>query len=326
MRRFILMVAAVVLCVSTAIAQVSVERPYAVGADISWLQAQEDHGVVFSDGGVQGDSIEILRDNGFNYIRLRIFVNPRSELGYSQRDGYCDLEHTLQMARRVKDAGIYLLLDFHYSDNWADPQKQIMPQAWQTYSYDEVCAAVYDHTKEVLQALAAQGTSPDMVQVGNEVSNGMLWPYGSVRHSFEGLCGLLKEGVRATREFAPGAELMMHVALGGQAEESERFFDAMAQYGVEYDIIGQSYYPEWHGTLEELEANANALVVKYRKPLIVVEYRDHYVDIERIVRSLPDGMGHGTFIWEATSPQWGGLFDENGAATEAMDRYNNIVK
>ena len=314
------------LMVSMVAAQVTVDRPYAVGADISWLQAQEEYGVVFSDGGVEGDAIEILRDNGFNYIRLRIFVNPRSELGYSQRDGYCDLEHTLQMARRIKAAGMYLLLDFHYSDNWADPQKQIMPQAWQTYSYDEVCDEVYSHTREVLQALEAQGTVPDMVQVGNEVSNGMLWPYGSVRHSFEGLCGLLKEGVRATREYAPGAEVMIHVALGGQAEESERFFDAMAQYGVEYDIIGQSYYPEWHGTLEELEANTKALVVKYMKPLIVVEYRDHYLDIERIVSSLPNGMGRGTFIWEATSPQWGGLFDERGAATEALDRYNGIAK
>ena len=303
-------------------AQVTIEKPYAVGADISWLQSQEDDGTVFSDGGVEGDAMEILRDNGFNYIRLRLFVNPRSELGYSRREGYCDLEHTLTMAKRIKDAGMYFLLDFHYSDNWADPQKQIMPQAWQTFSYDEVCAAVYEHTKEVLVALESQGTAPDMVQVGNEVSNGMLWPYGSVRHSFEGLCGLLKEGVRAVREYAPSAEVMLHVALSGQAEESERFFDAMAEYGVEYDIIGQSYYPEWHGTLEELEVNTNALVRKYNKPLIVVEYRDHYLDIERIVSSLPDGLGRGTFIWEATSPHWGKLFDETGAATPALDAYN----
>ena len=246
----------------------------------------------------------------------------KSELGYSQRDGYCDLEHTLDMAKRIKEAGMMFLLDFHYSDNWADPQKQIMPQAWQTFSYDEVCDAVYEHTKDVLLALEAQGTMPEMVQVGNEVSNGMLWPYGSVRHTFEGLCGLLKEGVRAVREYAPDAEVMLHVALGGQAEESIRFFDAMAEYGVEYDLIGQSYYPEWHGTLEELEANTNALVLRYNKPLIVVEYRDHYLDIERIVSSLPNGLGRGTFIWEATSPQWGKLFDETGAATPALDDYN----
>jgi arabinogalactan endo-1,4-beta-galactosidase len=321
MKRFIL-VALAMLVVVAATAQVTIEKPFAVGADISWLQSQEDRGVRFTDGGVEGDAIEILRDNGMNYIRLRLFVNPKSELGYSQRDGYCDLEHTLVMAKRIKEAGMMFLLDFHYSDNWADPAKQIMPQAWQTFSYDEVCDAVYNHTKETLLALEAQGTEPDMVQVGNEVSNGMLWPYGAVRHSFEGLCGLLKEGVRAVREYAPDAEVMIHVALGGQAEESERFFDAMAEYGVEYDIIGQSYYPEWHGTLEELESNANALVQRYNKPLIVVEYRDHYLDIERIVRSLPNGMGRGTFIWEATSPDWGKLFDREGAATEALDDYN----
>ena len=321
MKRILFMMFAM-LATFAASAQVALERPYAVGADISWLQSQEDNGLVFSDGGVDGDAIEILRDNGMNYIRLRLFVNPQSELGYSQRDGYCDLAHTLVMARRIKEAGMYFLLDFHYSDNWADPAKQIMPQAWQTYSYEEVCNAVYEHTKSTLEALKAQGTLPDMVQVGNEVSNGMLWPYGAVRHSFAGLCGLLKEGIRAVREYAPKAEVMVHVALGGQAEESECFFDAMAEYGVDFDIIGQSYYPEWHGTLEELESNAKTLVAKYDKPLIVVEYRDHYLDIERIVRSLPNGMGRGTFIWEATSPAWGKLFDSNGAATPALDDYN----
>lgn len=317
-----LLILVAILTLGSLSAQQSNEHPYAVGADISWLQSQEAHGIRFSDGGVEGDALDILRDNGFNYIRLRLFVNPKSELGYSQRDGYCDLEHTLQMAKRIKEAGMYFLLDFHYSDNWADPQKQIMPQAWQTLSYEEVCNAVYEHTKETLVALSEQGTLPDMVQVGNEVSNGMLWPYGSVRHSFEGLCGLLKEGVRAVREYAPNAEIMLHVALGGQAEESQRFFNAMAEYGVEYDLIGQSYYPEWHGTLQELEANTRDLVIRYNKPLIVVEYRDHYLDIERIVSSLPNNLGRGTFIWEATSPQWGKLFDETGAATPALDNYN----
>lgn len=321
MKRFLALAVALV-AISAAVAQTTIERPYAVGADISWLQSQEDRGIRFSDGGTEGDAIEILRDNGFNYIRLRLFVNPRSELGYSQRDGYCDLEHTLQMAKRIKDAGMYFLLDFHYSDNWADPQKQIMPQAWQTYSYSEVCNAVYEHTRDVIVALEKQGTMPDMVQVGNEVSNGMLWPYGSVRHSFEGLCGLLREGVRAVREYAPSADVMLHVALGGMWEETECFFDAMDEYGVEYDVIGQSYYPEWHGTLEDLEHNLRTMAKEFGKPIYVVEYRDYYLDIDRIVAALPDGLGRGTFIWEATSPDWGKLFDREGAATPALDDYN----
>ena len=322
MKRFLALAVALV-AISAAVAQTTIERPYAVGADISWLQSQEDRGIRFSDGGTEGDAIEILRDNGFNYIRLRLFVNPRSELGYSQRDGYCDLEHTLQMAKRIKDAGMYFLLDFHYSDNWADPQKQIMPQAWQTYSYSEVCNAVYEHTRDVIVALEKQGAMPDMVQVGNEVSNGMLWPYGSVRHSFEGLCGLLREGVRAVREYAPSADVMLHVALGGMWEETERFFDAMDEYGVEYDVIGQSYYPEWHGTPEDLEHNLRTMAKEFGKPIYVVEYRDYYLDIDRIVAALPDGLGRGTFIWEATSPDWGKLFDREGAATPALDDYNS---
>ena len=320
--RKILALTVALLSFSVVMAQTTIERPYAVGADISWLQSQEDYGTKFTDGGVEGDALEILRDNGFNYIRLRLFVNPRSELGYSQRDGYCDLEHTLQMARRIKDAGMYFLLDFHYSDNWADPQKQILPQAWQTFSYEEVCNAVYEHTRDVLIALEKQGTAPDMVQVGNEVSNGMLWPYGSVRHSFEGLCGLLCEGVRAVRDYAPKADVMLHVALGGMVEETQRFFDAMAEYGVDYDVIGQSYYPEWHGTLEDLERNLKSMAKEIGKPIYVVEYRDYFLDIDRIVEALPDGLGLGTFIWEATSPQWGKLFDEKGASTSALDDYN----
>ena len=321
MKRFVC-VMVTVLFTTSLFAQRDNELPYCVGADVSWLQSQEAAGITFSDGDVKGDALDILRDNGFNYIRLRIFVNPRSELGYSQRDGYCDLEHTLLMAKRIREAGMQLLLDFHYSDNWADPQKQIMPQAWQTFSYEEVQRALYDHTREVLNALVEQGTPPDMVQVGNEISNGMLWPYGSVRHSFEGLCGLVGEGVRAVREVTPDAVVMLHVALGGQLEESMRFFDAMAEYGIEYDVIGQSYYPEWHGTLEELESNLNNMAERYAKPLIVVEYREHYTDIDRIVRSLPNNLGRGTFIWEATSPDWGALFDRSGAAAPALDDYN----
>ncbi len=321
MKRVFLLVIAIASYIGVS-AQKTDNTVYAVGADISWLQSQEDRGTKFSDAGVESDAIEILRTNGFNYIRLRLFVDPRSELGYSRHEGYCDLEHTLQMAKRIKDAGMYFLLDFHYSDNWADPQKQIMPQAWQTLSYREVCEEVYKHTKSTLEALVEQGTAPDMVQVGNEISNGMLWPYGSIRHSFDGLCGLVKEGVRAVREITPKAEVMLHVALGGQANESQRFFNAMAEHDVDYDLIGQSYYPEWHGTLEELEINLKDLAERYRKPIIVVEYRDHYLDIDRIVQSLPYGLGHGTFIWEATSPDWGKLFDRNGAATPALDNYN----
>ena len=292
-----------------------------LGIDVSTYLEELEHGARYFDGDVQIDPLDAFYANGVNFLRIRLWNHPFGEAGEPYLAGSCDMEHYLRLASLAKGKGYRLLLDFHYSDFWADPGKQITPKAWQNYTIDQLVEAVYAFTKECLTAAAAQGVPPEMVQVGNEVSNGMLWPYGSVRHSCEGLCGLLKEGVRAVREHAPDAEIMIHVALGGQAEESERFFDAMAEYGVEYDLIGQSYYPEWHGTLEELEANANALVAKYKKPLIVVEYRDHYLAIDRIVRSLPDGLGRGTFIWEATSPHWGKLFDDSGAATEAIKAY-----
>lgn len=321
MKTIISLCAALCVAAATLSAQTHREIPYCVGADVSWLQSQEDKGTVFSADGRQGDAIEILCDKGFNYIRLRIFVDPRSSMGYSHRDGYCDLEHTLTMARRIRQAGASLLLDFHYSDDWADPQKQIMPLAWQTFSREEVEQAVYAHTREVLEALCRQGTPPSMVQVGNEISNGMLWPYGSIRHSFDGLCRLLENGIRAVRECVPEAAVMLHVALGGQNEESVRFFDEMIRHDIDFDLIGQSYYPEWHGTVTDLENNLRDLAVRYRKPLIVVEYRQGFEDIERIMRSLPEATGRGSFIWEATSPKWGNLFDENGAATPAIEAY-----
>jgi arabinogalactan endo-1,4-beta-galactosidase len=147
-----------------------------LGADISFLPQLEARGMKFSDQGVEKDVLEILKAHHINYIRLRIFNNPAADSGYSPGKGFCDLPHTLAMAKRVKAAGLKLLLDFHYSDTWADPQKQFKPQAWLALSGPALAQAVHDYTKQVLLAMQAQGTPPDMVQVGNEISHGMLWP------------------------------------------------------------------------------------------------------------------------------------------------------
>jgi beta-galactosidase len=153
-----------------------------LGADISFLPELEARGISFSDNGNAKDAIQILKDHGFNYVRLRIFNDPSRDDGYSPKKGFCDLQHTKDMAKRVKQAGMKLLLDFHYSDYWADPGKQYKPAAWKNLSFTDLKKSVYEYTKKVIQELKDQGTVPDMVQIGNEINHGMIWPEGSVTH------------------------------------------------------------------------------------------------------------------------------------------------
>jgi arabinogalactan endo-1,4-beta-galactosidase len=259
---------------------------------------------------------------------LRIFVNPDGEGGYS-KEGFCDLAHTLTMAKRIKAAGMGFLLDFHYSDTWADPGHQRKPEAWANLHGADLAKAVHDHTKDVMTALKKQGTSPDMVQIGNEISNGMLWPDGNVWKSgkWDVFCGLIKAGIAGAKEVDPSVKVMVHLAWGGQNAQSRAFLDKALAQGVEFDILGQSYYPKWHGTLEDLKANLTDLAQRYKQPIIIVEYSVPNIRaINDIVRGLPDGKGLGTFIWEPT--KWGGpaLFDANGNTKPDIDVYQKMVE
>jgi beta-galactosidase len=293
-----------------------------LGADISFLPELEARGMKFSDNGTEKDAIQILKDHGFNYVRLRIFNDPARDSGYSPGKGFCDLAHTKQMAKRVKDAGMKLLLDFHYSDYWADPGKQYKPAAWRGLSFEELKKAVYDYTKDVIQQLKDQGTTPDMVQIGNEINHGIIWPEGNVSN-FDGLAQLVNAGTAATRSVDPSITMMLHVALGGQNDESVFFIDNMLARGVYFDVIGESYYPKWHGTLDDLRDNLNDLVRRYGKDVIVVEYSHKKEEVNKIAFELPDGKGKGTCIWEPLST-WEKVFDDKGKANELMKLYDEI--
>jgi arabinogalactan endo-1,4-beta-galactosidase len=224
------------------------------------------------------------------------------------------------MARRVHDAGMDLLLNFHYSDYWADPQQQNKPLAWQDLSFDSLKATMRQYTTHVIRALAAQGTPPAMVQVGNEINHGLLWPDGHISH-LDNLAELLKAGVAGVREADPDVPVMMHLALGGQNEEAVFWLDNMIARGLQFDVIGLSYYPRWHGTLPDLYANTHDLVERYGLPVDVVEYGWFAPEIHQIVFGLPDHMGQGTFIWEPL----GRFFDrETGEATDALKAYNQL--
>jgi arabinogalactan endo-1,4-beta-galactosidase len=293
-----------------------------IGADISFLPELEDRGMKFKDNGIEKDAILILRDHGFNYIRLRIFVNPENDKGYSPQKGYCGLRYTLEMAKRIKNAGLKLLLDFHYSDYWADPQKQTKPLAWDNLSFGTLKDSIKIYTSKVLAALKDQGTLPDMVQIGNEINHGMMWPDGHISNPDQ-LADLIKAGIEGINVVDPKIPVMLHIALGGQNKEAVFWLDNMIARGVKFDIIGLSYYSRWHGTLDDLKFNLNDLVKRYHKPVNVVEYSNFKKEVHDIVFNLPDNLGRGAAIWEPLN--WNtDMFNRNGEATSVILLYNDV--
>ncbi|ULC60368.1 glycosyl hydrolase 53 family protein [Flaviramulus sp. BrNp1-15] len=293
-----------------------------IGADISFLPQIENREGKFIENGEEIDALDLLKKHGFNYIRLRVFVNPEKEKGYSPKDGFCDLEHTLAMAKRIKAAGMKFLLDFHYSDYWADPQKQFKPKAWEGLNFEELQAVVTTYTSDVLNALKTQGTLPDMVQVGNEINHGMIWPDGHIGN-LDGLASLLRAGVKGVNNVDASIPIMMHIALGGQNKEAVFWLDNMIARDVKFDIIGLSYYPRWHGTLNDLHYNLNDLLKRYNKPLNVVEYNDYAKEVHDIVFGLPDNMGKGAAIWEPLG--WrSGMFNREGEVNDKIMVYDAL--
>jgi arabinogalactan endo-1,4-beta-galactosidase len=282
---------------------------FIIGADMSGIGARLAGGfrgrepVPAVEEGVHWT--DTVRKGGLNYVRLRIFNDPTISNGHERAyssQGFCDLPHTIEIARQIKAAGLGLLLDFHYSDTWADPGKQWKPMAWNDLEGKELEQALYDFTKDVLTQLKAAGAAPEMVQVGNEVINGMLWPDGRIDEygDWTVFCNLLKAGVRAVRDFDPDIKIMMHLALGGENHRSRNFLDKIIAQGVDFDIIGKSYYAQWHGTLSDLRSNLFDLAGRYDKPIMLVEYGGWGTDVRTlhdIVRALPDGKGIGACIF-----------------------------
>lgn len=293
-----------------------------LGADISFLPQLEDRGIKFSDNGVEKDAIQILKDHGFNYIRLRIFNNPAADSGYSPKRGFCDLEHTKQMAKRIKAAGMKFLLDFHYSDYWADPGKQYKPLAWKGLSFTLLKDSMYAFTKKVISELKAQGTTPDMVQVGNEINHGIIWPDGHISH-LDSLAQLINAGTEAVLSVDPSIIMMLHIALGGQNDESVWFIDNMLARGVYFDVIGQSYYPRWHGTIDDLRNNMGDLAKRYGRDIYLVEYSQMKKEVHEISFNLPGDRGKGTCIWEPLNT-WEKIFDEKGKSNELLKLYDEF--
>lgn len=241
------------------------------GMDISTLLEVERCGGRFYNRGECEDAIDILKEYGMNMIRLRLWNDPFDENGISYGAGGNDIETLVTLAKRAKKKGIDYLLDFHYSDFWADPGKQRIPKAWRGLDLDGLVCAVHDYTAQVLTRCHMEGIIPRMAAVGNELSNGLLWPYGEVPR-YEAIARLLNGGIRAVREFDPSIQVMLHLDNGGNNALYRTWFDQYFQNGgADFDCIGLSYYPFWHGTLDMLKDNLNDLAVRYHKNLYVAE-------------------------------------------------------
>jgi arabinogalactan endo-1,4-beta-galactosidase len=254
----------------------SVPASVFLGADISSLERIEQGGMVFSDDARSGDAIAILRAHGSTVFRLRLFVDP-DHLDVRVND----LAYTIRMAQRIKAAGGKLLLDFHYSDTWADPGHQATPAAWASLPFDSLELRVESYSDSVITQLKAAGALPDLVQIGNEPDAGMLWPLGQLYvpgadtlTAWTHFTRLLKAGISGVRSaLGPGESLriLLHYSQGGDTGGTQWFFDHMLAYGVPFDLIGLSYYPWWHGTLGQLQTNMAQAAARYGKDIAVVE-------------------------------------------------------
>ncbi len=325
------------------------------GGDVSSVKKNEDFGGrYFTSSGQQADPLAILRGAGMNYARLKVWVNPA--------DGYNNKARVLTMAGRIKAQGMKLLVDFHYSDSWADPGKQVKPAAWANYSQAQLTTAVYNHTFDVLNSLKNQGTTADMVQIGNEINPGMLLPNGSTSN-FANLAQLLTAGSNAAKAVSSSTQVMLHLAEGGDNATFRWWFDQATSRGVPFDVIGASYYCYWHGPLSGLQANLNDMAARYGKPVVVVEtaygftlsqkdseanifnsshaqtcgypatpqgQTDAFRAVVNVVKAVPNGRGLGIFYWE---PGWtavtGSGWDPanpssgNGWENQALFDYNS---
>jgi arabinogalactan endo-1,4-beta-galactosidase len=310
---------------------------FIIGADISRVQQQEDSGTSFrdTDGSTPpgttstgGGILTILKRHGFNYVRLRTFVNPAAPGGYSSQ-GYCDLAHTIRFGAGVKMAGMGLLLDLHYSDTWADPGHQAKPAAWANLGLADLVVAVHGYTKDAVAQLKAAGARPDIVQIGNEIPSGLLWEDGRANgQAFANLGMLLNAGIRAVREVDPNIKIMLHLDRCHDLAVNTWWLDGVRGQGVSFDILGESCYdlPNYQQPASSWAATLSSLATRYPNlTFVAAEYSPAKQQVNDLMFNLPGKRGLGTFIWEPTN--WGErMFDASGNALPAyMAIFDNIA-
>lgn len=292
---------------------------FAKGADIGWVNQLENDGVKWQDvNGYSNDCLKILKNNGINAVRLRVFVDPPSSFKWTKKDGtqcylgYADTRGVVYMAKRAKALGMKIMLDFHYSDHFADPAYQDIPHKWLNHSFEEVKQYVYSHTNYLMKTLAQQGITPDWVQIGNETNSGMLWPYAST-YNFNQWAQLINQGYYAVKDVNWNSKVIVHLSNGYDNSMYRNVFDGLTRAGAKFDVIGMSYYPYWDGVhytqnIDKLDSNMKDMIYRYGKQVMISEIgglendpNTTYDMIRNViwrVNSLPYGKGLGVFYWE----------------------------
>lgn len=320
-----------------ALAQKKNKLDFAKGADVSWLPQMEATGYRFYDtDGKEKECLQLLKERGMNTIRLRVFVNPSQD----KASGHCSAAETVVMALRAQKAKMRIMIDFHYSDTWADPAKQAKPVAWANLSFDALQNKVYEHTFDVLTALKKAGVTPEWVQVGNEIPGGMLWPDGST-NNWAQLAQLLNKGYEATKAVNAKIKVIVHVDEGNNNEKFRWFFDKATEHQVKYDVIGLSYYPFWikkdySETIADLQKNLNDMASRYQKEVMVVEVGGVDEQVQntkellaatiKAVRAVPNNKGLGVLYWEPQGAKsWSGYglsaWQPDGKPSPALDAF-----
>lgn len=334
------------MCWSLSVCRSLNAQAYAIGADLSFMKQAEESGFIFREAGEPKVCLDIFRDHGYNWIRLRLFHTPLQLPN--------NLEYTIELAMEAKKRGFRFLLDYHYSDTWADPGKQFIPEAWKGKSHDELVQALYEYTRTTMIAFREAGAFPDMVQIGNEISNGMLWPDGKLPDNWDQFAELVQAGINGVYASCgnnPCPQIMIHIDKGGDRDFTEYWFNKFHSYGIKYDVIGQSYYPWWHGSLLDLRNCLNWTAKTYNRDIYVVEaaynwtpteYRDRPApfpetpdgqrefleEVNRVVLNVPGNRGRGVFWWEPAVSRRGtrSFFDEEGNVLPVIHVYDKYSR
>jgi arabinogalactan endo-1,4-beta-galactosidase len=249
-----------------------------LGIDVSTYFEVLESGSRFYENGVEVDPLDMFINNNVNYMRIRVWNNPFNEEGKPYLGGTNDVDTFIKLAKLAISKGYKILLDLHYSDFWADPGKQFLPKAWKNLSVKEVSNEIYEFTKFVLNRAKEENIHIDMIQIGNEITNGMCWPLAFLRHrrnkpraNYRNLASFLKSGLKASREVFPEIKTVIHLEKSYDQVIYQEFFDHMEKYNVQYDIIGASYYPYWHGSFDQLFDNLNMCRNRYNKEVAIME-------------------------------------------------------
>jgi arabinogalactan endo-1,4-beta-galactosidase len=307
---------------------------FAKGADIGWLSEMEAAGVKFYlSNGTEADCITVLKSKGINSLRFRVWVDPEN--------GWCGQADVVKMAVRAKNAGMRVMINFHYSDFWADPGKQNKPKAWMNLNAAGLNQAVYTHTKTVLTALLNAGVVPTWVQIGNETNDGMLWEEGRASKNMAQFAAMLAAGSKAVRETSASSKVIVHISNGYDNAMFKWMFDGLTANKVDYDIIAMSLYPNvsnWSTLTAQCLSNMNDMVARYKKEIMISEIgmdvsaaataKLFIQDIIAKTKLVNQKKGLGVFYWEPQCyNKWKGYtlgaFDNTGKPTVAMDGFMN---